>query len=119
MEHMSINDRRRARAVLAAQRHCGNDYRRWGGGDWGALTLAWLLIMLFTKVALRKLRANAGKGRDGLASMEGEMKALVQNCLGWLPQPVAFLGTNLSCDVTVPAKTRLLWGTGVGSAFTK
>lgn len=35
-------------------------------GDWGegALTLALLLIMLFTKVALRKLRTDAGKGLD-------------------------------------------------------
>ncbi len=48
-------------AWFGCPQYCGNDYR--GLGE-GALTLALLLIMLFTKVALRKLRTDAGKGLD-------------------------------------------------------
>lgn len=48
-------------AWFGCPQYCGNDYR--GLGE-GALTLALLLIMLFTKVALRKLRSDAGKGLE-------------------------------------------------------
>lgn len=41
MEHMSINDRCRARAVLAARWYCGNDYRGAGlGGGLGCLDIS-------------------------------------------------------------------------------
>lgn len=102
-------------AWFGCPQYCGNDYR--GLGE-GALTLALLLIMLFTKVALRKLRTDAGKGLDAkrfphMAKGNGGscVNPQYNNWTWWVPWH------KMNCDNIMPSKTVVFeqHGRNVGS----